>query len=51
MPRFVKGSKEASEYMKMLRARKGKGIMDVIKKNAKSLVKSGIDVGADYLKN
>jgi len=38
-------------YMASLRARKGKGIMDVVKSGAKSLVKSGIDMGANYLKN
>jgi hypothetical protein len=52
MPRFVKGSKEASDYMKMIRSKKkGSGIFDSIKSMAKSGAKSLVQMGADKLKD
>ena len=46
-----KGTQEMKQYMASLRARKGKGIMDMVKSGAKTLVKKGVDYGADYLKS
>ena len=50
MPRFEKGSQQAKDYMKSIRDKKGKGILDMVKSGAKSLVKTGIQYGADKLK-
>ena len=49
---LVKGSQEMRDYMQMIRSKKkGKGILDMVKSGAKSLVKTGIQYGADKLKD
>jgi hypothetical protein len=47
-----KNTQEMRDYMSMIRSKKkGNGILDMVKSGAKSLAKTGIQYGADKLKD